>query len=201
MTMEKRTFTLNELRAVDQATPRRLRGMAVVYDQPADVGGKWLESIRPGALTRSLKTDRDIKARFEHRDLLGSTINNTLRLTDTPEGLAVEIDVAETRAGDDVLALVDRGDIRGMSFGFLVPEGGETWTREGDKVHRLISDLDLYEVTVTDSPVFAGTSVSLRSASPEAIAHAAAMLAELNTDTPPTLAERRGQLRRHLAAV
>lgn len=199
--MEKRTFTLNELRAVNQANPRRLRGMAVVYDQPADVGGKWMESIRPGALTRSLKIDRDIKARFEHRDLLGSTSNNTLRLTDTPEGLAVEIDVAETRAGDDVLSLVDRGDIRGMSFGFLPAPGGQTWAREQGKLTRSLTDIDLFEVTITDSPVFTGTSVSLRSASPEAIAQAEALLADLDTDTPPTLAERRSQLRRHLAAV
>lgn len=199
--MEKRTFTLNELRSVDDANPRRIRGVAVVYDQPADVGGKWSETIASGALTRSLRESRDIKARFEHRDLLGSTINNTLRLTDTPEGLAVEIDVAETRAGDDVLALVSRGDIRGMSFGFLPAPGGQTWARDGGKLTRSLTDIDLYEVTITDSPVFTGTSVSLRSASPEAIAQAEALLAELHNDHPPTLAERRSQLRRHLAAV
>jgi HK97 family phage prohead protease len=197
--VEKRTFNLSELRAVDEANPRLLRGTAVVYEQPADMGGEWAEIISPGALTRSLASTRDIKARYEHEALLASSSNRTLVLKDGPRGLGVEIDVAKTTTGDDVLELVGRGDIKGMSFGFIVPPGGSRWSRDSGKLTRTITDLDLHEVTVTDNPVYTGTTVALRSISAALLAEAKQQLDEI---TPPTatLAERRRQLQRQRSA-
>lgn len=158
---ETRTFQIGEIRAAAD-NPRRLTGTAVVYGQLANISGKYQERITAGAFTRSL-TSRPVKARFEHRDLLATTKNATLRLTDTPTGLMFEMDVAETRAGDDVLALVTRGDITGMSFGFLPTAAGVKWTYEKGLLTRDLTDLDLYEITVTDSPAYSATSVSTRS--------------------------------------
>jgi HK97 family phage prohead protease len=190
--MEQRSVQL-EVRAISADHPRRLKGVAVVYNAEADFGD-FVERIKPGALARSLGEKRDIKARFEHSNLLASRSNDTLKLTDQSDGLHVEIDVAETRAGDDALALVKRKDIQGMSFGFVVRE--QRFNRENGKLYRDISDLDLYEVTITERPAYGDTSIATRSVDPAAIAQAKQLLAG-----SPSLAERKMQLRKLQAAA
>lgn len=196
--METRHFELAELRAIDDANPRRLRGLAVVYGATANLG-KFQERVSPGALTRTLANAHDIKARFEHRDLIASRSNGTLKLQDTPQGLAVDIDVAETRAGDDMLALVRRGDIKGMSFAFLPAKNGQRFTRDNGQLVRELLDIDLFEVTVTDRPAYPDTAVALRSidrATMEEIDRLATM-----PQPDLTLTTRRMQLRRLAAAI
>ena len=59
--------------------------------------------------------------------------------------------------------LTERGDLGGMSFGFLVPEGGETWS--GNR--RTLTALDLFEVSVVSSwPAYEGTTVTARARAP-----------------------------------
>ena len=178
--VETRSLDL-ELRAVgDDEHPRRLKGTAIIYDAEADLG-EFIERIKPGAITQTLRSKRDIKARFEHNQLLGRQENGTLRLTETSRGLDVEIDVAETRAGDDALALVRRGDIRGMSFGMAVRS--QKFTRENGKLYRDIEVLDLHEITVTDRPAYEATTISQRSVDPAAIEEAKRLAARVADPT------------------
>ena len=88
-----------------------------------------MERIAPGALTDSLK-DEGIYATFNHDsdNLLGRVSNDTLRMTDGEKALMVEIDPnLDTEIGRQVLAFVQRQDVRGMSFAFSVDGGGYKW--------------------------------------------------------------------------
>ena len=166
MQLETRT-TAFEVRT-DEDNPRRLVGTAVVYRSPSDLG-RFVEIIEPGALSRTLSEGRNIRALVEHdrRALLASTQAGTLKLTDTDAGLRVEIDVAETSYGKDLLYLVQRGEIRGMSFAFRVAKGGQKFIPVGErgatKPTRVISDLDLFEVTATATPAYEATDIAKRS--------------------------------------
>ena len=63
------------------------------------------------------------------------------------------------QAGRDVLALAERNDLGGMSFGFTVPEGGEQW--EGRK--RTLRSIGLREISVVSSwPAYPDTELALR---------------------------------------
>jgi HK97 family phage prohead protease len=197
MSLETRTVKLTELRAADEAHPRRLTGVAVVYGAEAEMFD-FTERFQPGAFKEWLATDFNVRARFEHDELLASRSNSTLKLTDTPSGLEVEIDVAETRAGDDALALVERGDIEGMSFGFRVMPGGQAWSEEGDKLYRDIFKAELHEVTITDSPAYTDSSIAKRSVDPAAISEAKR---RKEAGQCPDLDERRRQLRQQQAAA
>ena len=61
--------------------------------------------------------------------------------------------------GRDLLVSVERGDISGMSFGFLPLE--ETWDFEKEPVLRQIQKAELFEITVTSIPAYPESSVEL----------------------------------------
>ena len=139
-------------------------GYAAIFGEVADIAGIYREVIARGAFSRSLRTD-DVLALFGHdsRRLLGRSTSGTLRLAEDAKGLSVEIDLPDTTDGRDVRALIARGDISGMSFGFNVREGGDFWDFSSDPPLRTITDVDLAEVSVVSAPAYAGTSIALRS--------------------------------------
>lgn len=157
---ETRAFPL-EVRAVAGAHGRRrLEGYAAVFGQRVTLPD-CDEVINRGAFAQTLAGPSDVLALVDHDPgrLLGRTRSNTLRLSEDSTGLAFSVDVPDTTLGRDVLAMAERGDMGGMSFGFSVPPGGET--RSGGL--RTLSAVTLYEVSVIHAfPAYAGTSVNAR---------------------------------------
>lgn len=151
-TLERRAFT--ELRTAG----RRIEGYAATFSATADLGA-FRERIERHAFRDALSGD--ILALLDHDagKVLGRTRSGTLRLSEDERGLAFSLDVPDTQAGRDVLALAERGDLGGMSFGFKVPKGGETW--DGDT--RTLNKIDLREISVVSAwPAYEGTEIALR---------------------------------------
>ncbi len=156
--IERRAGELGEVRA----EARTLSGYAIVYGAEARINGG-LETIAAGAVSHSLASGRDILALVDHdaSRVLGRTKSGTLRLSEDQRGLAFTIDLPDTQAGRDVLALAERGDLGGMSFGFSVPAGGDEW--RGNR--RTVNRLALHEISVIAShPAYAATSIEARHA-------------------------------------
>ena len=121
------------------------------------------ETIMPGAFTRTLKSRNEIKAFVNHDTnmVIGSTRAGTLRLAQDERGLLAEIDLPDTSYGRDLAVSVKRGDVSGMSFGFYVPSGGDTWS--ADHSERFVSEIALSEVSpVTGFPAYRQTTASVR---------------------------------------
>jgi HK97 family phage prohead protease len=159
----------------DADKPNRLVGYAAVFNSlSADLGG-FKERVVPGAFKNAVTSNVDIRALVDHDStkLLGRTSNGTLRVSEDAVGLRVEIDLPDTSYAADVKSLVARKDIRGMSFGFRVPEGGQRFTKEGGHTVRELTNIDLREVTVTSIPAYADTSIYVR-VDPGAVTAAAA---------------------------
>ncbi len=78
------------------------------------------EQFAPGAFKDSPASGSDVRALYEHNytQLLGRTKSGTLVLSEDDTGLRFELTPPNTQLGNDVLELVERGDISGMSFGF-----------------------------------------------------------------------------------
>lgn len=153
-----------EVRAGIGEQPPRLVGYAAVYNSlSADLGG-FKERILPGAFKGAVTGNGDIRALVDHDStkLLGRTSNGTLRVMEDERGLRVEVDLPDTSYARDVRTLVARKDVRGMSFGFRVPEGGQRFTKEGGQTIRELTNIDLREVTVTSIPAYGATSVQVR---------------------------------------
>jgi HK97 family phage prohead protease len=103
-----------------RAKGRRLEGYAATFNNEARIGDRFTETIVQGAFSGSLSGNKDILAFVDHDSskVLARTRSGTLRLSEDNHGLSFDLDVPDTQAGRDVLALAERGDLGGMSFGF-----------------------------------------------------------------------------------
>lgn len=137
-------------------------GYAAVYGEVAEIGGHFREVLARGAFTETIKT-ADVRAYYGHdrHRVLGRSSAGTLRLSEDIKGLAVEIDLPDTTDGRDVRALIARGDISGMSFGFVVTR--QEWDETGEIPVRTIHEVELREVSVVSEPAYEGTTIALRS--------------------------------------
>lgn len=151
--LERRTFS--EVRTAG----RRIEGYAATFGALADLGA-FRETIAPGAFRNALAGD--VLALMDHDPgkVLGRTRSGTLRLTEDSKGLAFSLDLPDTQAGRDLRALAERGDLGGMSFGFTVPEGGESWNGET----RTLRAINLKEISIVQAwPAYPDTEIALRS--------------------------------------
>lgn len=147
-----------------RAAGRRLEGYAATFAVETRIGD-FIERIAAGAFRETLAAGGDIVALADHDPtrVLARTKTRSLRLTEDGRGLRFELDLPETTAGRDVLALAERGDLGGMSFGFSVPAGGDHW--EGR--HRELRRVDLREISVVSAwPAYPETVVTARSFGP-----------------------------------
>ena len=129
---------------------------------PSDIGGYFTEVIAPGAFASSLST-RDVLALISHDigRVVGRKGAGTLTLREDDTGLGFENALPDTSDGRDLAVQIDRGDIGGMSFGFISRR--EEWDETGDIPKRTILEADLYEITYTALPQYPDTTVALRS--------------------------------------
>ncbi len=170
MTRERRAQVV-DLRAKG----RRLEGYAATFNTETRIADAWSETIAPGAFSASIGRATDILALVDHDPgrVLGRTRSGTLRLAEDARGLAFDLDVPDTQAGRDVLALAERGDLGGMSFGFTVRDE----RRDGDR--RELRAVDIFEISVVSAwPAYPETVVQARSQVqlPQHLAHAARTL-------------------------
>ncbi|GEM_PF-765373 len=143
---------------IDSVEGRKLAGVAIRYGAEAQLG-KFRERIASTAFTDSIEKGEDILALLDHDPgkVLGRRSSGTLRLENGPDAMRFELDVPDTAAGRDTLALARRSDLGGMSFGMLV----EDETRE-DGV-RVVMQAKLFEISVISSwPAYAGGTVEAR---------------------------------------
>jgi HK97 family phage prohead protease len=138
-------------------------GYAALFDSPSEPL-PFTERIAKGAFKRSLRQRNDIKFLWNHDsgEILGSTRAKTMTLSEDDRGLKVEGMLPNTSRGRDVAELLRRGDVDAMSFGFSVPQGGDTWSNDGSE--RTLKSVRLHEVSVVAWPAYTATAgtVSVR---------------------------------------
>ena len=153
-----------EIRAAEES-PGILTGYAAVYNSITEIGSYFREVIRPGAFTRAIRDNQDVRALWNHESgiVLGRRSAGTLSISEDERGLKFELTLPDTTAGRDAAVSVKRGDISGMSFGFQVVTA--RWLEEADEDTELreLLDLDLIEVSPVTFPAYADTEVGVRS--------------------------------------
>lgn len=160
--IEKRAVPF-EVRAGEDGKPR-LRGLAVVFNVEAVIGGYFREVIRPGAFTKTI-AERDIKCLWNHDSnfVLGSTRAGTLLLQESIRGLEVDDDPPTLGANAGFLESIERGDVTNMSFMFeVIKENVTRFDNEMDL--REILEVKLWEVSPVTFPAYKDTEIGLRAA-------------------------------------
>jgi hypothetical protein len=138
----------------------QLAGYAALFNNPSERMGRIIETIDPRAFNQVLASNPDVRFQAEHSGLaLARTANDTLRMRVDERGLYFEADLnPNVQASRDLYALVERGDITQMSFGFTI--GDEDIDDRGDTVRAHITRIEqLFELSAVTFPAYAQTSV------------------------------------------
>ncbi|MFS7239304.1 HK97 family phage prohead protease [Serratia proteamaculans] len=152
---EIRTATLS-------AADKKLVGYAVKWNSRSEVlWDEFVEQFAPNAFKDSLAAGADVRALYEHdyTALLGRNTSGTLMLSEDATGLRFELTPPDTQLGRDVLTLVERGDISGMSFGFRALK--DQWDSTQQPYVRTVLAAELREITVTSLPAYRETDVQI----------------------------------------
>lgn len=144
-----------------------LEGYAARFEEWTQIGGNswgFMESIARGAFAESVKSD-DIRAFFNHDSnvVLGRTSAKTAEFIEDDRGLRAVIYPPDTAAARDVVTLIKRGDVTGMSFMFQVRK--DEWTEpetKGELPKRRLLDVRLFEAGPVTFPAYEATSISAR---------------------------------------
>lgn len=161
MAMEKRSG------GFVSAESGKIVGYAAVFGPLSEDLGGFRERVDPAAFNKTLKSNKDVRAFLNHDTtlVLGCRSTGTLQLDTDTNGLRVEIALPDTSYARDLRALMERGDVRQMSFAFLTNPGGDKWdgkTEDGLKI-RTLTDVELVEVSVVSIPAYPDTSAAIRS--------------------------------------
>lgn len=157
--------------AIRAAGDMKIQGVASVWYDSRNSGteynlfGNVVERISPEAFDQVLKSKQDVLALFNHdvNHVLGRMSNDTLRIWKDERGLNYEVQLDPNQQSHrDLYASIQRGDIKGSSFGAMV--GYTQWSKEGDKEVRTIKRFTaLRDVSCVAIPAYSGTSTAIRS--------------------------------------
>ena len=168
MSIERRFTAACELRNADD-DQKTITGYAAVYHRADDDGTEYslgagiVEHIMPGAFDDAIGRD-DVRALFNHDPdhVLGRNKAGTLRLTADARGLRYEVDMPDTQLARDLRESIRRGDISGSSFAFTIPDGGQEWREDGDRVIREIRAVTLHDVGPVTYPAYESSTTHAR---------------------------------------
>lgn len=162
---ETRAFNITKLqtRNATENEPPKITGYAAVFNSKTSIGDFFDEIIEPGAFSRSLSENGDIRALFNHNwdNVLGRTKSGTLYLEEDERGLKFEIELPNTSVGRDLAESMARGDINQCSFGFWIDNGKETWDYSVEPALRTIHEVELFEISIVSLPAYDDTEASI----------------------------------------
>lgn len=127
----------------------------------------WKEIIEKGvfgrAIGRAIDKNEDIDLLYNHNkdEILASTVNNSFMLEEDEVGLYFEANISKTSWGKDAYTLVKDGIISGLSFGMRVLNSHWVKSVNGTNI-RIITEVELSEVSVLKTPAYASTLVETR---------------------------------------
>lgn len=158
-TMEIRATKLH-VRADEQDT-HQIEGTAIVYNEPSQDMG-FVEYIMPGALEGVDLSQLLLLYSHDYQNVLASIPSGSLAITDDDNGLHFTAELPNTTLGNDVAELIATNRVSGMSFGFKIADGGDTWSQGGDgtTIHTVTQIQSMSEISITPIPAYQETQVS-----------------------------------------
>ena len=142
-----------------------LSGRPVVYESPTeihDIGGSYIEIIKRGALDGADIGDVRLLVGHDASRIPLARTPRTMSLEVDADGLTFRAQLPDTEAGREAYQAVERGDIRGFSFAFTVPDDGDEYDPKTNT--RTIKRIaKIYECTLTAFPAYESTTVSAES--------------------------------------
>lgn len=153
---------------------REFDGYAAIYGQETDLdqltngAEPYVEVMLPPAFRSALAKTHNLPMLWDHNPGLppfATTLGGTLHVEEDRRGLRVKATIDERHIlGPTMISMNERGELRGMSIGFVTGRGDNKVSERGGRVLRAITGFKrLLDVSPTWNPAYAGTSAELRS--------------------------------------
>lgn len=143
-------------------------GYGIVTGQESlDLGG-FREVVSPEALRSAVANATDVQLLLGHNanQILARQSNGSLGLAVDNHGLRFEASLPDVSWARDAAELIRQGLVKGASFGFKILK--DSWSSDGRL--RTLREIELFEISLTPSPAYVGTSVGLRQLATRSIA-------------------------------
>lgn len=191
MKKELRTFDFEVKAEQNEEHGHFLTGRPIVYGQRTNIG-PYDEIIENGALD---STDlKDVRFLINHNvDMIplarsrNNNENSTMQMSVDADGMEIRVDLDTERNADakSLYSAVERGDISGMSFMFIVDKDSWDNADTDHPVRHVRSIRKVFELSAVTFPAYAQTTIQARGLSetldsvPESLESERTRLAEL----------------------
>jgi hypothetical protein len=155
-----------EIRAEKDTDNLHLAGMPIVYEKPTvinDPAGSYTEIIKRGALDDADISDTRLLYNHDLNKIPLARTPKTMTLTKSPAGLVMAAMLPDTEEARAIHTAVERGDLSGMSFAFVIPPGGDRWDLR-TKTREILKIKKILEISVVPFPAYPESSVEARTA-------------------------------------
>ena len=97
-------------------------------------------------------------------NILARADAGTLQTSIQPDGLHFNAQLPDTQLGHDTYTNILNGNIKGMSFGFKIAPGGDSWSvnSQGNTIHTINKIDQVFELSLTPIPAYTETSVQVQ---------------------------------------
>jgi HK97 family phage prohead protease len=157
-----------ESRSEDGAEREYVVGYAAKFGVNSLDLGDFIERIDPGAFgivaeRRGRKKPLETRALWNHdANYPLARYPGTLKMTVDEVGLRYEFPVPDTSYGRDIASNIRAGIVKGSSFSFTVPSGGDSWAVEDGRSVRTIQKIDtLLDVGPVTFPAYPDADVKV----------------------------------------
>ena len=157
-----------ESRSEDGAEREWVVGYAAKFGVNSLDLGDFIERIDPGAFgivaeRRGRKKPLETRALWNHDSNYPlARYPGTLRMTVDEVGLRYEFPVPDTTYGRDIASNIRAGIVKGSSFSFTVPSGGDSWSvEEGRSVRTILRVDSLLDVSPVCFPAYPDADVTV----------------------------------------
>lgn len=133
-----------------------ISGWACRFNEAADLGA-FKETVKRGAFARTLTAQVGKIRLLAGHDSGALPVGSITRLEERADGLWLEASIADTTVGRDVKALAAGGHPIGLSIGFSVPSGGDSWSQDGRE--RTLTEARLHEISLVGAPAYDNADV------------------------------------------
>ena len=139
---------------------QKITGYGMLFNQPS-VPMPFIEYIKPEALDGLDLSSVMLLRSHDFDQILARVDSGTLSVRVDDKGLYFEATMPDTTLGNDTLADIKAGNIRGCSIGFNI--GDDDWSRDenGQTIHQINEISQLNEISLTPIPAYQQTSANV----------------------------------------
>ncbi len=158
MTLERKHFVIEELKAVEADGARKISGYGSVFGNVDSYG----DIVVPGAFAESIKARKPAML-WQHRTDMIPGVWDVIE--EQKKGLYLEGTIADTPLGNEAYTLAKMGALSGLSIGFSTKK----YSIDSKKNTRSLEEVELFEVSLVTFPANPKATITGVKSRPETI--------------------------------